>query len=99
MKAYRSVFDAIADDAGDAANMRNRAALMMKIGDHVARRRWTQAQAAEHFGLTQPRVNDLLRGRMSKFSLDALVNIAATIGQVDISVDTSRRPRKVAEPA
>ena len=42
---------------------------------------WTQAEAAERCGVTQPRINDLLRGRMSRFSLDALVNIAAALGR------------------
>ncbi len=41
----------------------------------------TQADAAKHCGVTQPRINDLLRGRISRFSLDALVNIAAALGK------------------
>ncbi len=41
----------------------------------------TQTEAATRCGLTQPRINDLLRGRLSRFSLDALVNIAAALGQ------------------
>jgi predicted XRE-type DNA-binding protein len=41
----------------------------------------TPEQAAEHCGVTQPRINDLLRGRVSRFSLDALVNIATALGQ------------------
>lgn len=42
---------------------------------------WKQVEAAQHCGITQPRLNDMLRGRISRFSLDALVNIAAAIGQ------------------
>jgi predicted XRE-type DNA-binding protein len=41
---------------------------------------WTQAEAARRCGVTQPRINDLLRGRVSRFSLDALVNIATALG-------------------
>jgi predicted XRE-type DNA-binding protein len=41
----------------------------------------TQAEAAERCGVTQPRINDLLRGRIARFSLDALVNIAAALGR------------------
>lgn len=41
----------------------------------------TQVQAAKHLGLTQPRLNDLLRGRIEKFSLDALVNMLARVGR------------------
>ena len=40
-----------------------------------------QTEAARRCGVTQPRMNDLLRGRVSRFSLDALVNIAAAIGR------------------
>jgi predicted XRE-type DNA-binding protein len=42
---------------------------------------WTQLEAAKQCGVTQPRINELLRGRISRFSLDALVNIAASLGQ------------------
>ncbi|MFC0574010.1 helix-turn-helix domain-containing protein [Paraburkholderia solisilvae] len=44
---------------------------------------WTPAEAASHCGVTQPRMNDLLRGRVSRFSLDALVNIATALGRRD----------------
>jgi predicted XRE-type DNA-binding protein len=46
------------------------------------KREWLDAtEAASHCGVTQPRINDLLRGRVSRFSLDALVNIATAIGR------------------
>ena len=38
-------------------------------------------RAAERCGVTQPRINELLRGRVSRFSLDALVNIATALGR------------------
>ena len=53
---------------------------MNKIAAIVAAKSWTQVEAAAHCGVTQPRVNDLLLGRISRFSLDALVNIAAALG-------------------
>jgi len=53
---------------------------MEQIGTIVAERGWTQREAATHCGVTQPRMNDLLRGRISRFSLNALVNIAAALG-------------------
>ena len=52
---------------------------MKQIAAIVKRNRWTQTEAARHRGITQPRMNDLLRGRASRFSLDALVNIATAI--------------------
>jgi len=78
---YASVWDAIADAPEQAANLRARAELMQKIAAIVAASGWTQAEAARRCGVTQPRMNDLLRGRVSRFSLDALVNIVTAIGR------------------
>ena len=78
---YASVWDAIADTPQEAENLRVRSALMDKIAALVAENNWTQAEAATRCGVTQPRINDLLRGRISRFSLDALVNIAAALGR------------------
>jgi predicted XRE-type DNA-binding protein len=74
------VGDAIADTPGQAANLRARAELMRKIAAFVSKQAWTQAEAAARCGVTQPRINDLLRGRVSRFSLDALVNISTALG-------------------
>ncbi len=81
LESYASVWDAIADTPEQAANLRARAELMQKIAAIVKESRWTQAEAAKRCGVTQPRVNDLMRGRVSRFSLDALVNIATAIGR------------------
>jgi predicted XRE-type DNA-binding protein len=80
-KAYASVWDALADPPQQAANLRARAELMQQIAAIVKQTRWTQTEAAQRCGITQPRMNDLLRGRVSRFSLDALVNIATAIGR------------------
>jgi predicted XRE-type DNA-binding protein len=80
-ETYASVWDAIADTPEEAANMRARSELMQKIAEIVKQGGWTQAQAAERCGVTQPRINDLLRGRVSRFSLDALVNVATALGR------------------
>ena len=77
---YASIWDAIADTPEQAANLRARAELMQKIAARLKDHGWTQAEAARHCGVTQPRMNDLLRGRISRFSLDALVNIATALG-------------------
>jgi predicted XRE-type DNA-binding protein len=81
MESYASVWDALADTPEQAANLRARAELMQQIAAIVAESGWTQTEAAEQCGVTQPRINDLLRGRVSRFSLDALVNIATAIGR------------------
>ena len=80
-ETYASVWDAIADTPEQAANLRARAELMRQIADIVTDSAWTQTDAAQRCGVTQPRMNDLLRGRVSRFSLDALVNIATAIGR------------------
>ena len=81
VETFSSVWDALADTPEEAANLRVRSALMRQIAEIVERSGWTQAEAAERCGVTQPRINDLLRGRISRFSLDALVNIAAALGR------------------
>jgi predicted XRE-type DNA-binding protein len=72
---YDSVWDAIEDTSEESLNMRLRSDLMAKIADRI--REWdvTQKEAAYRLGITQPRLNDLLNGRINKFSLDALVNL------------------------
>ena len=80
-KVYASVWDALADTPEQAANLRARAELMQQIAAIVKKNLWTQTEAAQRCGITQPRMNDLLRGRVSRFSLDALVNIATAIGR------------------
>ena len=81
IESYVSVWDAIADTPEQAANLRARAELMQKIAAIVNESGWTQLEAADRCGVTQPRMNDLLRGRVSRFSLDALVNIATAMGR------------------
>ena len=81
VESYASVWDALADTPEQAANLRARAELMQQIAAIVKESAWTQTEAAEHCRVTQPRINDLLRGRVSHFSLDALVNIATAIGR------------------
>ena len=80
-KTFSSAWDAIADTPEQAANLQARAELMRQIAAIIKAKDWKQADAATHCGVTQPRINDLLRGRVSRFSLDALVNIATALGR------------------
>jgi len=90
IESYNSVWDAIADTPEEAANLRVRSDLMDKISVIIEASGWTQTEAASHCGVTQPRINDLLRGRISRFSLDALVNIAAALGRrVQIALEAA----------
>jgi predicted XRE-type DNA-binding protein len=77
---FASVWDAIEDTPEEAENMNLRSALMVALKEHLARTGLSQAQAAMLFGVTQPRVSDLMRGKINLFGLDALVNMAAAAG-------------------
>jgi predicted XRE-type DNA-binding protein len=77
---FASVWDAIEDSAVEAASLRLRAEIANELIEHLRRRRLTQAKAAELLGVTQPRVSDLTRGRLDRFSLDTLVNLAELAG-------------------
>ncbi len=81
MEKFATVWDALMDTPVQAANLRARAELMQKICNLIQKKGWAQTEAAVHCGVTQPRINELLRGRVSNFSLDALVNIATALGQ------------------
>jgi predicted XRE-type DNA-binding protein len=80
VETFDSVFDALADTPAEAANMTARADLLLSIRERVKAWNMPQEQAAARLGLTRPRLNDLLRGKLDKFSLDALVNVAAAAG-------------------
>lgn len=77
---FASIWDAIEPSRAQAANMKARAELMIAICEAVDAWALTQAATARRLGLTQPRLNDLLRGRINKFSLDALINLATAAG-------------------
>ena len=84
---FVSVWDAIEDTPAEAANMKLRSALMMALKEHIARTGLSQSQAAKLFGVTQPRVSDLMRGKINLFGLDSLVNMASAAGlQVEMRV-------------
>lgn len=86
-RKFDSVWDAIEDNRDAALNMKLRAEVMIALQQRIERQAGTQAEKAEELGITQPRLNDLLRGRIGKFSLDALVNLAGRSGlRVDVHV-------------
>ena len=75
-----NVFRDIGFSKDEAESLKLRAELMMRIEDFYAKSGLTQAQAAKALGLTTPRFNALLKGKIALFSLDALVNIATRAG-------------------
>ncbi len=79
-KRFSSVWDAIENTSTEAENMKLRSALMMALEEHIKRQGWTQAEAARRLDVTQPRISDLIRGKINLFGLDALVNMVAAAG-------------------
>jgi predicted XRE-type DNA-binding protein len=77
---HASVWDAIEDTPGEAAHMKARSSLMAAVIAQIEKNELTQAQAAKLFGVTQPRISDLMRGKIDLFSLDTLVNMLAAAG-------------------
>jgi predicted XRE-type DNA-binding protein len=86
-----SVFYDLADTPEDAANLTARGLLMVAIEQRIREEGWTQTEAAARLHVTQPRVSDLLNGKIDKFSLDALVNMLAPVG-LTFDVRPIRRP-------
>jgi predicted XRE-type DNA-binding protein len=89
-QSFPSVWDAIEDTPEEAENMKLRSALMLALKDHLARAGMSQADAARLLGVTQPRISDLMRGKINLFGLDALVNMATAAGlRIELKVTTA----------
>lgn len=79
-KKFNSVWDALENTEAEAANIKAKCELIIALHDVVEGMELTQAKASEKLGITQPRLNDLLRGRINRFSLDSLFELAARAG-------------------
>jgi predicted XRE-type DNA-binding protein len=89
-----NVFRDVGFSKEEAEHLRVRADLMVALEKALAKRGLTQAQAAKLLGVTQPRVSDLLRGRIDLFSVDMLIDMLARLGiRVRFTLKTSRAPR------
>lgn len=77
---FESVWDALEDTPEEAENMKLRSVLMTALKNHITRSEMSQEQVARLFGVTQPRVSDLMRGKINLFGLDALVNMTTAAG-------------------
>ena len=90
-KRFASVWDAIEDSARDSASMRARADLMITLQEHLRKRGVNQAQTAKLLQVTQPRVSDLMRGKIELFSSDTLIEMLGRLGaRVKVSVEFKR---------
>ena len=79
-RTFANVWDALSDSPEEAATMKIRSDVMIAIHDTIRAWGTTQAQAASRLGVTQPRLNDLLQGKINKFSLDTLLTLAGRAG-------------------
>jgi predicted XRE-type DNA-binding protein len=79
-KTFANVWDALEDNPEEAANMTMRSDVMIAIKNEVRSWKTTQANAARRLAITQPRLNDLLNGKINKFSLDTLLTLATRAG-------------------
>lgn len=81
IERFDDVFEAIEDDPIEARHLKLRAQLMRALQDHIKRERLTQAQAASLLRVAQPRISDLLNGKLHLFSIDMLVRMLARTGK------------------
>ena len=79
-KVYENVWDAIEPDLAKAENLKLRSSLMLALTRYIKAEGLTQAQAAKVFGVTQPRVSNLIHGKIDLFGLDMLVKMATAAG-------------------
>jgi predicted XRE-type DNA-binding protein len=79
-KFYENVWDALEPDPAKAENLKLRSFLMSALIRHIKSEGLTQAQAAKVFGVTQPRISNLIHGKIDAFALDMLVKMATAAG-------------------
>ena len=79
-KQFDSIWDATEDSPAEAENMKLRSALMIALEQHIKAQGWTQSEAARILCVTQPRVSDLMRGKIDLFAIDTLVNMLTAAG-------------------
>jgi predicted XRE-type DNA-binding protein len=77
----------------EAENLRIRAKMMMVLTGYIGEKKITQARAARIMGVSQPRISDLVRGKIGLFTIDTLVNMLTAAGlKVDVDI-TAVRPK------
>ena len=82
-----NIFEDIGFAPEEAENLKIRATLMLAVEELIEREGLTQQRAAERLGTTQPRVSDVVRGKIEQFTIDSLVNMLTHAGlQVDVRV-------------
>lgn len=89
---YDNIFDVITDSPAEAADLQFRADLMLTLRKLLEERKLRQAEIAEALGVSQPRVSELMRGKIDLFSADKLIGLLARLDvRLRPSVDASGR--------
>ena len=91
-----NVWDVLANTPAEAENLRLRSQLMMALEQYIVHAKITQEDAAERLDVSRPRVSDLVRGHINKFTIDKLVNMAARVGLTAKLTIKRERKRQVA---
>ena len=92
-KGSENVFADCGFPPAEAENLRIRAKMMMALTGYIQERKITQSLAAKIMGVSQPRISDLVRGKIGLFTIDTLVNMVAAAGlKVDVDI-TAGSPR------
>ena len=87
LRGSENIFEDLGFEAEEAANLKVRADLMLDLRRYIQQRGWTQEEAATFFAETQPRISNLLKGEISRFSIDKLINLLARAG-LEVHVET-----------
>ncbi|WP_119390245.1 helix-turn-helix domain-containing protein [Taklimakanibacter lacteus] len=91
-ESFKSVWDALEDDPLVARAKERRANLMLLIQDKIEKGKWSQPEIGKMLGISQPRASDLMRGKLSKFSLEMLMSFLELMGE-EVRIEVGK-PRK-----
>ena len=81
-----NVFEDLGFEVEESVNLKIRADLMLDLRSYIQKQGWTQKEAAEFLGETQPRISNLMSGEISRFSVDKLINLLGKVG-MDVKVE------------
>jgi predicted XRE-type DNA-binding protein len=79
-KSFENVWDALEDNPVERESLKIKSYLMFLVGQYIKDNNLTQTKAAKLMGVNQPRISDLVRGKIDRFTIDMLVNMLARVG-------------------
>jgi predicted XRE-type DNA-binding protein len=89
-ETFKNVWDALENDPAVQESLKIKSRMMIDIEQHIKNMGITQAQAAQKMGVTQPRVSDLVNGKIDRFTIDMLITMLARLGlHVEIKLNTA----------